>query len=143
MHTKDPFQLAIFENPWSLNSEYLISSSFSYYLLWHSVFFFAKQCPSSKVCSRIRRVSYILLLSSLVTLSHVQLFVTAWTVACQDPLFMEFSRQKYWSGLPFPCLGDLPDTGIEPGSPIFQTLFTIWAIRGVHTINIVLPHYSL
>ena len=41
--------------------------------------------------------------------------VTLWTVACQAPLFMEFSRQKYWSGFPFPSPGDLPNTGVEPG----------------------------
>ena len=39
-----------------------------------------------------------------------------WTIAYQAPLSMEFSRQKYWSGLPFPSLGDLPDSGIEPVS---------------------------
>ena len=47
-------------------------------------------------------------------LSCVWLFATLWTVACQAPLFMEFPRQKYWSGLPFPSLGNLPDPGIEP-----------------------------
>ena len=41
--------------------------------------------------------------------SHVQLFGTLWTVACQAPLFMGFSRQQYWSGLPYPPPGDLPD----------------------------------
>ena len=46
--------------------------------------------------------------------------MTPWTVACQAPLFMEFSRQEYRSGLPFPCSGDLPDPGIEPGSPALQ-----------------------
>ena len=46
--------------------------------------------------------------------------MTPWTVACQAPLFMEFSRQEYWSGLPFPTPGDLPDPGIEPGSPTLQ-----------------------
>ena len=45
--------------------------------------------------------------------SHVQLFVTPWTVACQAPLSMEFSRQGYWSGLPFPPPWDLPDQGTE------------------------------
>ena len=49
-------------------------------------------------------------------LSHVQFFATTWTVACQAPLSMEFSRQEYWSGLPFPTPGDLPDPGIEPTS---------------------------
>ena len=46
--------------------------------------------------------------------SHVQLFVTLWTVANQAPLSMGFSRQEYWSGLPFPTPGDLPEPGIEP-----------------------------
>ena len=46
--------------------------------------------------------------------------VTPWTVACQAPLSMRFSRQEYWSVLPFPSPGDLPDPGIEPGSPVFQ-----------------------
>ena len=46
--------------------------------------------------------------------------VTARTVACQAPLSMGFSRQGYWSGLPFPSPGDLPNLGIEPGSPALQ-----------------------
>ena len=53
-------------------------------------------------------------------LSRVRLFVTPWTVAYQAPLFMGFSRQEYWSGLPFPSPGDLPDPGIEPGSPALE-----------------------
>ena len=47
-------------------------------------------------------------------------FAAPWTVACQTPLSMEFSRQEYWSGLQFPSPGDLPDPGIEPGSPELQ-----------------------
>ena len=43
------------------------------------------------------------------------ILVTPWTVAFQAPLSMGFSRQEYWSGLPFPSPGDLPDPGIEPG----------------------------
>ena len=50
------------------------------------------------------------------SLSHVQLSVTPWTVALQAPPSMEFSRQEYWSGSPFPSPEDLPDPGIEPGS---------------------------
>ena len=42
---------------------------------------------------------------------------TPWTVTCQAPLSMGFSRQEYWSGLPRPAPGDLPDPGMEPGSP--------------------------
>ena len=49
------------------------------------------------------------------SLSHVQLFATLWTVACQAPLSMVFSRQKYWSGQPLPSPGHLPHPGIEPG----------------------------
>ena len=48
--------------------------------------------------------------------SHIQLFVTPWTVAQQAPLSMKLSRQEYWSGLPCPPPGDLPDPGIKPGS---------------------------
>ena len=48
--------------------------------------------------------------------------VTPWTVACQAPLSMVFSRQDYWSGLPFPSLGDLSDPGIEPRSPELQAV---------------------
>ena len=44
-------------------------------------------------------------------------FTTPWTVACYGPLSMEFSRQEYWSGLPFPSPRDLPDPRIEPVSP--------------------------
>ena len=54
------------------------------------------------------------------SLSHVRLFVTQWTVAHQAPPSMGFSRQEYWSGLPFPSPGDLPDPGIEPRSPALQ-----------------------
>ena len=54
------------------------------------------------------------------SLSRVQLFATPWTVACQAHLSMEFSRQEYWSGLPFPSPGELPNPGIEPGSPALQ-----------------------
>ena len=55
------------------------------------------------------------------SLSRVQLFGTPWTVAYQAPPSMGFSRQEYWSGLPFPYTGDLPNPGVEPGSPALQT----------------------
>ena len=54
------------------------------------------------------------------SLSCVWLFATPWTVAYQAPPSMGFSRQEYWSGLPFPSPGDLPDPGIEPGSSTSQ-----------------------
>ena len=53
-------------------------------------------------------------------LSRVGLFATPWTVAYNTPPSMEFSRQEYWNGLPFPSPGDLPNPGIEPGSPALQ-----------------------
>ena len=54
------------------------------------------------------------------SLSRVRLFVTTWTVAYQAPLSMGFSRQEYWSGLPFPSPGVLYNSGIEPRSPTLQ-----------------------
>ena len=58
--------------------------------------------------------------SEVKSLSHVWLFVTPWTVAYQAALPMGFSKQEYWSGLPFPSPGDLPNPGIEPRSPTLQ-----------------------
>ena len=54
------------------------------------------------------------------SLSHVRVFVTPWTIAYQVSPSMGFSRQLYWSGLPFPSPGDLPNPGIEPGSPALE-----------------------
>ena len=62
---------------------------------------------------------YIYMYIHICVLSHfscVQLFATLWTVACQAPLSMGFSRQEYWSGLPFPSPGDLSDPGINTAS---------------------------
>ena len=65
------------------------------------------------LCSWITR-------SEVKSLSHVRLFATPWTIAYQAPPSMGFSRQEYWSGLPFPSPGDLPDPGIKPRSPALQ-----------------------
>ena len=54
------------------------------------------------------------------SLSHVRLFATPWTLAYQAPPSLGFSRQEYWSGSPFPSPGDLPNPGIEPGSPVLK-----------------------
>ena len=54
------------------------------------------------------------------SLSRVRLFVSPWTVAHQAHPSMEFSRQQYWSGLPFPSPGDLTDLGFKPGSPALR-----------------------
>ena len=53
-------------------------------------------------------------------LIHVRLFATLWTVAYKAPQSSGFSRQEYWSQLPFPSPGDLPEPGVEPGSPVLQ-----------------------
>ena len=58
--------------------------------------------------------------SEVKLLSCVQLFAIPWTVAYQAPLYMGFSRQEYWNGLPFPSPGDLPNPGIKPRSPTLQ-----------------------
>ena len=67
----------------------------------------------------VMRISFLVVWSMLRrlhvwVLSCVQLFATAWTAACQSPLSVGFSQQGYWSGLPFPPPGDLPDPGVEP-----------------------------
>ena len=69
--------------------------------------------PKERQCQRMLKVKEKLL-------SCVRLFATAWTVAYQAPPSMRFSRHEYWSGLPFPSPGDLPDPGIEPVSLTFQ-----------------------
>ena len=72
----------------------------------------------------------------LCALSHVQLFATPWTVAQQAPLSTEFSRQEYWSGLPFLSPGDLPEPGIKPVSPALKVDSLLLSHQG----NINLPY---
>ena len=67
----------------------------------------ARACVCVCVCVCAQALSHF---------NRVQLFVTLWTVAHQDPLSMGFSRQEYWSGLPYAPSGDLPDPGIKPAS---------------------------
>ena len=66
----------------------------------------------------------------LCVLSHVQLFETPWTVACQTPLTMGFSRQEYWSGLSYPSAGDLPSPEVKPVSPALADRFFIAELPG-------------
>ena len=74
-------------------------------------------------------------------LSRVGLFATLWTVACQAPLSMGFSKQEHWSGLPCPLPGDLPDPGMEPASLMspelaggfFTTSASTWEAANIHT----------
>ena len=65
--------------------------------------------------------NFLILLNRVLNcFSHVQLFATQWTIACQAPLSMEFSRQEYWGGLLFPTPGDFPNQEMEPVSPVLQ-----------------------
>ena len=71
---------------------------------------------------RSRIAAYVLVSCMPSHFSHVQLFVTLWTIACQAPLSTGFNRQEYWSGLTCPSPEDLPDQGIEPASLVSPTL---------------------
>ena len=73
----------------------------------------------------------------MLMLSHVLLFVTAWTVALQALLSLGFPSQEYWSGLPFPPLGKLPDPGSEsPAAPALAgRFFTTEPPGKLHSIN--------
>ena len=94
-------------------------------------FFFKKKCPLHSVLVKVKwdntykavkhftNVGHKWTWSEVKLLSRVRL-CDQWTVAHQAPLSMEFSRQEYWNGLPFPSPGDLPDPGIKPRSPTLQ-----------------------
>ena len=78
------------------------------------------------------------------SLTRVRLFATPWTIAHQAPLSMGFSRQEYWSELPFPSPGDLPDPGIKPRSPALQADTLTSEPPGKPTIQLQLhQHYWL
>ena len=79
-------------------------------------------CGIGDVCQRGERIKEHLRCVVLSHFSHAQLFMTLWTIALQVPLTMGFSRQEYWSGLPCPPPGDLPDSEIEPSSRICPAL---------------------
>ena len=82
-----------------------------------------KQCSGSIFLNwtmHLRSIRPHLVYKVWVAQLCLTLFVTLWTAACQPPLCLEFSRQEYWSGLPLPSPGDLPDPGIEPRSPTLQ-----------------------
>ena len=104
-------------------SHFLPQTSVSYFL---EDFYKSKLFPHPRECSRRckwREPGKSLCFDNfyqLKSLSHVQFFATTWTVAYQAPLSMGFSRQEWWSGLPFPSPGDLSNPGIEPTSPSLQ-----------------------
>ena len=106
------------------------------------------------VPTKVSRLISLLLLfrsyweSCCYSLSRIRLFATPWTVARQSPLSLGFPRQGYWSGLPFPPSGNLPDPGIEPVPPSSPALtgrfFTIWATREdpLNSPGQLFSHYS-
>ena len=77
-------------------------------------------CMTTGKTIALTRRTFVSKVQTNVSLSRVPLFATPWTVAYQAPLSMEFSRQEYWSELPFPSPGNLPHPGIEAGSPTLQ-----------------------
>ena len=77
---------------------------------------------SLKQHNHIRQCQWRVRVSVFSCLSYIWFFETLWTVAHQAPLSMGFSRQEYWSGVPCPPPGDLPDPGIEPASPLSPAL---------------------
>ena len=82
---------------------------------------FYNEFETGTTINHLRKQNFKLCLKVKVKyLSRVPLFLTPWTVAYQAPSSMGFSRQEYWSGLPFPSPGDLPDPGIKLGSPALQ-----------------------
>ena len=74
------------------------------------------------VCTCVHMCVRTFVCICVCTLSRVQLFATPWTVACQAPLSMEFSRQECWRRLPFPTPGDLHNAGTEPTSLVSPAL---------------------
>ena len=97
--------------------------------------------PLSSQFSSLHSFCLTLFGGGLVAKSCLTL-ATLWTVACQSPLSMGFSRQENWNGLPFPSSGDLPDSGIKPGSPALQadSLLRVWLSLCV-CVNIYLFTY--
>ena len=101
-------------------------------LVPHLLLFFPTPPPRGQICllfslfpPPVKQLStqlllYIYIRKKVKSLSPVQFFVTPWTAAYQAPPSMGFSRQEYWSGLPFPSPGDLPDPGTKPRSPTLQ-----------------------
>ena len=103
----------LFETPWTVAYQAPPPMEFSRPEYWSGLSF-----PSPRDFPTQR--SNLGLLHCRQTLYHLSHLATPWTMVCQDPLSMGFSRQEYWSGMPFPSPGDLPNAGIEPRSPALQ-----------------------
>ena len=103
--------------------------------------------------NRTWKASYRIAATCTCVLNHfsrVWLFMTLWTVACQAPLSMRFSRQEYWSGLPCPPAGDLPDPGIEPMSPNVSctagkcfTHWTTWVAQAIAYLCFIQAYWAV
>ena len=106
--------------------------------LWGAVGWSGRKCdpegsPATSChlpTGRILNFSFLIWACVLNHLSHVQLFVTPWTVACQAPLSMGFSRQEYWSGWPCPLPGDFPSPGVESMSLMYPALVSRFFTTG-------------
>ena len=144
-------------SPWIFPSIRVFSNELTLYIRWPKYWRFNFSINSSNEHSRLIsfRIDWFDLLAiqgiasggggdGLVTKSCLTL-VTPWMVACQALLSMGFSRQAYWSGLPFPSAGDLPEPGIEPRSPALQadSLQTeLWGKPIQETIKSLLQYRS-
>ena len=107
----------------------------------HGVFFFPSNYDSHTICGwlnlwmqnyrygvlsmGLEHPQYLVYFGGGLVAKLCPTLATPWTLACQAPLSMEFSRQEYWSGFPFPSSRDLPDPGIKPGSPALQILYRV------------------
>ena len=100
---------------WGLH---LVSSGFMATVNHHTIYRTGPRASTMNYL--VQNASRAMLEKLMKLLGHVWLFVTPWTVAYQAPWTMGFTRQEYWSGLPWPSPGDLPDPGIEPGSSALQ-----------------------
>ena len=108
--------------PWNIPGK---NSAVGCRFLLQGIFLTQRQNPGLLHCRQIlycvsHQIEYSPVANIVKSLSHVRLFETLWTVAYQASPSMGFSRQKYWSGLPFPSPGYLPDPGIEPRSPTLE-----------------------
>ena len=119
-----------FETPWTvaIQNPSVHGISQARILKWVSISFSrgsSQPSDQTHICYVGRRILYCC--EVVKSLSCVWLFETPWTVVYQAPLFVGFSRQEYWSGLPFPSPGDLPN----PGIPHWRQTFYLWATREV------------
>ena len=104
------------------------------------LFFWVNFCVWYEI--RVKALFLLLLKWSEVnSVSRIRLFATPWTVAGQAPLSMGFSRQEYWSGLPFPSPGDLPNPGTEPGLQHGRQMLYPLSHRGI--LLLLLLKYSI